>query len=80
MWNLGREKHQEFKAQMYKQIVDITEDIEHLKNNTQNVDGFQGMKIKDKFYKSTDPKNATLVMADMLRDKKLLTKFKGKSK
>jgi len=33
-----------------KRIVDITEDIEHLKNNTQNVDGFQGMKIKDKFY------------------------------
>lgn len=27
----------------------------------------------------TDPKNATLVMADMLRDKKLLTKFKGAS-
>ena len=27
----------------------------------------------------TDPKNATLVMADMLRDKKLLTKFKGTS-
>lgn len=26
-----------------------------------------------------DPKNATLVMADMLRDKKLLTKFKGAS-
>ena len=33
-----------------KRIVDITEDIEHLKNNTQNIDGFQGMKIKDKFY------------------------------
>jgi len=27
----------------------------------------------------TDPKNATLVMADMLRDNKLLTKFKGAS-
>ena len=45
-----------------KRIVDITEDIEHLKNNTQNVDGFQGMKIKDKFY--TEKANAGQLIID----------------